>query len=274
MEFILNFINTILPMFYFVCTYLYGFYFFKEDVFAAKYMSKILQITVVVHLFEVAGRWWYFDHFPLASIFEAFSVLSLAAVIIYFFLEFRLKVKTTGFFILLIVFVLQLFSSAFINFTRDIPIILRSPLFAFHTSAAILGYTGFTISFLYGLLYLLLFYDIKSSRFSVIYNRLPSLEVLSTLSFNSAVLGFIFLTVAICIGFIWSHLLFNKVLALDPKILVAYLTWIIYGLEILGGKFLQWSSKKLAYLSLGGFVIIVFSMVIVNLFFTSFHEFK
>jgi ABC-type transport system involved in cytochrome c biogenesis permease subunit len=274
MEFIISFLNTLLPMLYVVTTFLYGFNFFRDEPFAEKSMGIILRITVFLHFIEVVLRWLCYDHFPLASIFEALSVLSLAAVLIYLYLEIRLKVQNTGFFILIFVLLMQLVSSAFISFTHDIPEILKSPLFALHTFAAILGYSGFTISFLYGLLYLLLFYHIKNSQFGVIYNRLPSLEVLSNLSFYSAVSGFVFLTIAIVVGFIWSYQLFQKILALDPKILVAYLTWFIYGLELFGGKFLHWSNKRLAYLSMSGFFIIVFSMIVVNLLFTSFHEFK
>ena len=274
MEFIISFLNTLLPMLYMVTTFLYGFNFFRDEPFAEKSIGIILRITAFLHFIEVVLRWLCYDHFPLASIFEALSVLSLAAVLIYLYLEIRLKVQNTGFFILIFVLLMQLISSAFISFTHDIPEILRSPLFALHTFAAILGYSGFTISFLYGLLYLLLFYHIKNRQFGVIYNRLPPLEVLSNLNFYSAASGFVFLTIAIVVGFIWSYQLFEKIFALDPKILVAYLTWIIYGLELFGGKFLHWSNKRLAYLSMSGFFIIVFSMIVVNLLFTSFHEFK
>ncbi len=274
MEFVISFLNTILPVLYFVTTYLYGMYFFRDDPFAEKYMSPMLKITVSIHFVEIVLRGIYFSHYPLASIAEAFSVIALAAVSIYIYLEFRLKVKTTGYFILVFVFFMQLFSSAFISFTHDIPDILHNPLFSFHSSAAVLGYSGFAISFLYSLMYLLLFHDIKTRRFGVIYSRLPSLEVLSGLNYNSALIGFSCLSLAIVIGTFWSHKIFGSLVNLDPKILVAYATWVIYGLELFGGKIFQWSNKRLAYLSVSGFVFILFSMVAVNLFLTSFHEFK
>lgn len=274
MEFVISFLNTVLPIFYFICAYLYTMYFFRDDAFAAKYMFTILKITFICHLLEVILRSWYYNHFPLASVFEALSIIALAIVIIYIFLEYRLKVRTTGFFILTLVFVLQLISSAFISLTHDIPDILHDTLFAFHTGSAILGYTGLAVSFLYSLMYLLLFHDIKSNRFGIIYNRLPSLEILSSLNYNSAAVGFLFLTLAIIFGSIWSDKVYDKVFSLDPKILIAYFTWIIYGLELFGGKILNWSSKRLAYLSLSGFAFIIFSMVAINMFFTSFHEFK
>ncbi|MBN2364520.1 MAG: hypothetical protein EH225_00025 [Calditrichaeota bacterium] len=274
MVFIINFLNTLLPILYFTCTYLYGAYFFRNDDFAEKYMSRILQFTVAIHFLDVILRWYHFDHFPLASIFEALTVIGLAAILVYLYLEFRIKVKTTGFFILVFIFILQLISSAFIDFTESLPEILKNRLFVFHTSAAILGYSGFAISFLYSLMYLLLFHNIKKSRFGVIYSRLPSLEVLSSLNYYSATFGFFFLTAAIVLGGIWANKIWGQFLSTDPKIVVAYLTWFIYGLEIFSGRFLNWSSKKLAYLSMSGFAIILFSMVAVNLFLTSFHEFQ
>ncbi len=274
MELVISFLNTVLPVFYFIATYLYGMYFFREDTFAEKYMSPVLKTTVFIHFVEIVLRGWYYHHFPLASVAEAMSVLALAAVLIYLFLETRLNVKTTGYFILVFVFFLQLFSSAFISFTKNIPDILHSPLFSVHTSMAILSYSGFAISFLYSLMYLLLFHDIKSSRFGVIYSRLPSLEVLSGLNYSSAAVGFSFLTLAMFLGVIWSRNVFGSYFVDDPKIFLVYATWVIYGTELFGGKVLKWSNKKLAYLSLGGFIFIVLSVVAVNLFFTSFHEFR
>jgi len=274
MEFLVSFLNVLLPLLYFISTYLYGIYFFRNDPLGEKYMIPALRITVLIHLVEIVLRGIYFDHFPLASIYEALSVLAFAIVIIYIFVENQLRVQTTGYFILALVFFLQLFSSAFISFVTEIPEILNSPFFILHTSAAILGYSGLTVSAVYGLLYLLLFYDIKSSRFGVIYSRLPSLEILNEMNFRAALVGFFFLTIAIILGFIWSKKVFGQYFHLDPKIIVAIITWFVYGIEIIGKRKLDWAGKRLAYISLSGFVIIVFSMIAVNLYLTTFHEFK
>jgi ABC-type transport system involved in cytochrome c biogenesis permease subunit len=132
MEFIISFLNTLLPMLYVVTTFLYGFNFFRDEPFAEKSMGIILRITVFLHFIEVVLRWLCYDHFPLASIFEALSVLSLAAVLIYLYLEIRLKVQNTGFFILIFVLLMQLVSSAFISFTHDIPEILKPIICSAH----------------------------------------------------------------------------------------------------------------------------------------------
>ncbi len=274
MEFLVSFLNTLLPILYFIAAYLYGMFLFRDDRFAERYMQKFLRFTVLLHLIEVVLRGIYYKHYPLASVFEAMATLALALVLIYLYLEQRLKVKTTGYFVLILVFFLQLFSSAFVSFTREIPAILHNPLFGFHTTAAILAYASLAISSLYGIMYLLLFYDIKRSRFGVIYNRLPSLEVLSELSQKAAGIGVFFLTIAIIIGFVWAEMIFNKFHVLDPKIVVVYLTWLIYLLQLVGGRILKWGGRRLAFLSVGGFAVIIFSMLAVNFLMTSFHVFQ
>ncbi len=267
MQFVISFLNVLLPLLYFISAYFYGIYFFRNDPLGEKYMTPFLRLTVFIHLAEIAFRGIYFRHFPLASIPEALSVMALAIVLIYIFVESQLQVKTTGYFILVFVFFLQLFSSAFISFVSQIPEIL-------HTSAAILGYSGLMVSAIYGLTYLLLFHDIKSSRFGVIYSRLPSLEILNEMNYRAALVGFFFLTLAIVLGFIWAKKVFGEFFHLDAKIIVAIITWVVYGIEIFGKRKLGWAGKRLAYISLSGFAIILFSMVAVNLFLTSFHEFK
>ncbi len=274
MDFLISFLNTVLPILYFTATYLYALYFFREEEFAARYMTRFLRVTAALHFFEVFLRGIYYRHYPLANLYEAATVLALAITLIYLYIEYRIQVKTTGYFILVFVFFLQLFSSAFISFGRGIPEILQSPFFIFHTTAAILGYSALAISAMYGIMYLLLFHDIKSSRFGVIYSRLPSLEVLSEMNIKAAILGFSFLTVAILLGGVWSYMLFHKLFNPDPKIIIALITWLVYGLVILGSKRLGWTGKRVAFLSLMGFGIILFSMVAMNLFLNSFHVFR
>ncbi len=274
MAFLISFLNVVLPLLYLVCTYYYAVVFFRGEALAERRSSLFLRLTVLVHLMEVVLRGFYYHHFPLATLFEAATVLALAISLIYLYIESRLHIKTTGYFILILVTFTQILSSAFIDFVKEIPEVLHSPLFIFHTSFAILGYAALAISAIYGLMYLLLFYDIKSSHFGVIYSRLPSLEILNEMNYRAAVLGFVFLTIAILLGAVWTNVLYSQPVNLDPKILIGTLTWLIYGLEIFGKRFLGWAGKRLAYLSLSGFVVILFSMLAVNLVLTSFHRFN
>lgn len=170
-------------------------------------------------------------------------------------------------------FFLQLFSSSFISLKVTFPKILHGPLFIFHTTTGVLGYASLVISAIYSFVYLLLFYDIKKSRFGLLYERLPSLEILQEMNLKTAKLGFFFFSLTILFGIVWS-IRIKEGTPWDFKNLAVYGAWLIYGVEIVGGRFGKWSGKKLAYLSLGGLVLLMFSLVVVNLFLTSYHTFK
>ena len=274
MEFVVSFLNMALPLLYFCATALYGIYFFRDERWAEKIMSNFLKFTVLVHFLDVLLRVFVYSHFPLASIFEAAMIISLAVGLVYIYIEYKINVKSTGFFVLIFIFILQFFSSAFIFHVYKIPEILHSIFFVFHTSSAILGYSAFAISALYSLMYLMLFHEIKAGHFGVIYRRMPSLSILSEMNNKAARIGLFFLTLAIILGSIWSSTIFKKFINLDPKIIVAYLTWVIYSVQVFGSMIKEWSGKRLSMISLAGFAIIVFSMALVNTILTSFHEFK
>ncbi len=265
--------NVLLPLLYLLALILYGLYFFRNDKSLEPYLSPLLRITVLIHFAEVVFRGIYFSHFPMAGIFEAATVMALAIAVIYLYIETRIKEKSTGYFILLLVFSLQLISSAFIDFVDDIPEILNNPLFIFHTSAAILGYTGLAISALYSVMYLLLFKEIKKKRFGLIYSRMPSLAVLEEMMMKAAWLGIGFLTLAILLGIYWSFEIFGTFVYSDSKIIIALITWVFYMVGMLVKKYRSISGKKVAMISLSGFSLIVVSLLAVNLFFQSFHKF-
>jgi ABC-type transport system involved in cytochrome c biogenesis permease subunit len=84
--------------------------------------------------------------------------------------------------------------------------------------------------------------------------------------------GFVFLTVAIIVGSLWSRHVYGAV-QIDPKVLVAVLTWGVYGLALLGRRFTTWRGPRMAFSSVVGFVVILFSVFAVNFFLTKFHVF-
>ncbi len=266
-------LNTLLPILYMVLLYLYGQNFYNSAHSAGRYLRNATLITIIVHFGEVALRGLYFGRFPMATISEFMSVLALSIAVVYLYVEHRLRLKTTGVFVLAWVFILQFFSSAFIVFDGEVPAILKSPMFFFHTSSAIISYSAFFISAIYGIMFVMLFNQIKSARFGIIYNRMPSLEELNEMIFRSALPGFIFLTISLVLGILWRKEVDPTAPHFDGKVISIYAVWFIYGAVIVGKNIGRWSGKWLAYTSIAGFVVILISFVIVNLFVTSFHRF-
>ena len=117
----------------------------------------------------------------------------------------------------------------------------------------------------------MLYHDIKSRHFSVIYKRLPNLEMLERMSVTATISGFLLLSVAIIVGLIWLPRAIVDYSYADPKLLGSVAIWCIYAAGLAAKKVAGWQGRRIMVLSVAGFAIALFSMSVVNIFFTGFH---
>jgi len=266
-------LNILLPLLYGGLILLYGRSFFKNVSRADNIKTVVLVITVIVHLVYLLLRTILFNHPPITTPFEIMTVIAFCIALAYLYIEVISKVHGTGTFILIPALFFQIISTVFIRDLGQVPEILRSNLLGFHVTSALLGYTAIAIGAMYGILYLMLYHDIKSNHFSVIYKRLPNLEILEQMSFRSTLFGFIFLTIAIAVGFIWLPIAFGQIFYSDPKLIGTMFIWALYAVGLMSKRIAGWHGRKIAVLYVSGFIVAVFSITIVNFFFSSFHQF-
>ena len=262
-----------LPILYFVTVWVYARSFFSNVRTATALRTPLLYTTLVLHGAYILNRSIEIAHPPITSIFEILSLIAFTVVVVYTYIEIRSQNKATGYFILILPFFFQTVSSLMIRENADVPAILKSNLLGFHVSSALLGYAAITISAVYSFLYLMLYHDIKSSQFSVIYKRLPNLETLERMSFTATVFGFFLLTVAIVVGLIWLPRAIQNFSYLDPKLFGTVAIWLIYAVGLTAKKVVGWQGRRIMVLSMFGFAIAMFSMTIINMFFSGFHKF-
>jgi ABC-type transport system involved in cytochrome c biogenesis permease subunit len=266
-------INIILPIFYFCTLAVYFYDFIKGEKKLVNIKRVFLFITLFLHLIYIVLRTIAFDHPPITNVFEIFTILSITIAFSYFLVELVSDIRGTGPFIIILSFLFQLISSLFIQDLTEVKDVLRSNLLGIHVISALLGYSGFTISAVYGFLYLILYKDIKLNKFGLIFNRLPNLEVLERLSLYSAVIGFIALTIAIIIGVIWLPIAFPDFSYLDPKLVGTLLVWLLYAIGITSKVLGKWRGKRLVILSVSGFIVAILSTILSNFLAQSFHSF-
>lgn len=269
----IDILNILLPFLYLLTFGAYSYDFMKKGKRRFEFARLSLFTTLLIHLIYLLARTVEFDHPPITNVFEIFTVLAFSVCFSYFILELATDIRGTGPFIIIISIIFQVISSLFIEDLVEVREVLRSNLLGSHVFTALLGYAGITISAVYGFLYLILYKDIKLNKFGLIFNRLPSLEVLEKLSFYSAVIGFVLLTIAISIGLIWLPQAFPDFSYTDPKLIGSSLVWILYGLGIISKVFGKWRGKKVVILSIIGFVIAIASTMLTNFFAQSFHSF-
>lgn len=273
MGWILDGLNILLPAFYFLVVWTYGKAFFADLAWAKAVKTILLASTLALHSLYLIVRTIEFDHPPVTTVFEILTVLAFSVALAYLLIELRSKAKETGYFIINIAFFFQFISSVFIRDLVEVPEILKSTFFGLHVGAALLGYAAITLSAVYGFLYLMLYHEIKASKFGMIYKKLPTLETLERMSFTAFSMAFAFLGIAIVVGFLWLPRTFLEVSYTDPKLVGTILLWLLYGTGILAKRLGEWKGRKVMILSVVGFGVTIFSMTAINIFFTGFHKF-
>ena len=270
---VIHTINIILPILYLATLVVYFYDFLRAEKKLVNIKRVFLFITLFVHLIYIVLRTIAFDHPPITNVFEIFTILAITISFSYFLVELISDIRGTGPFIIILPFIFQLISSIYIQDLTEVKEVLRSNLLGIHVISALLGYSGFTISAVYGFLYLILYKDIKLNKFGLIFNRLPNLEVLEKLSLYSAIIGFCTLTIAIIIGIIWLPVAFPKFSYFDPKLIGTSLVWLLYAVGITSKVLGSWRGKRLVILSITGFMFAIISTILSNFLAQSFHSF-
>ncbi len=266
-------LNKTLPFLYLATFLIYMYNFFKENRKIYNIKRVFLFLTLLVHVFYLIIRANEFNHPPIINKYEIFSVLAFTLSFAYFLLELLTDIRETGMFILIFSLFFQTLSSIFIIDNYEVDEILRSNLLGFHVISALLGYSGFTIAAVYGGLFFLLYKNIKSNKYGLVFNRLPSLEILEKLNFYSVVIGFILLTIGILIGFIWLPKAFPNITYTDPKLISSGIIWLVFGIGIIAKVVANLYGKKVIIFSLIGYALALGSLLIFNVLLKSFHSF-
>ncbi len=263
----------VMPVLYAVVALLYGLSFFRGSALASRLKTRALLLTIAVHLVYLLIRTVAFDHPPITSVFEIMTMLAAFIAVGYIYIEIRTKSSATGFFILILAFAFQTVSSLFIKDLTLIPAFLHSMVLGLHVSTALLGYTAISLSAAYGFLYLMLYHEIKSTRFGLIYNRLPNLEMLETMSNRAEALGFMMLTVAIIVGIFWLPRVFERFSYWDPKLIATLVIWGIYASGLAAKRRFGWQGRKMMLLTVIAFGFVFLSLTVINLYLSGFHNF-
>jgi ABC-type uncharacterized transport system permease subunit len=261
----------LLPLAYLLVAVDYGFLFFSSHPVAERTATPALRGAVLLHLAYLVALTVHRHQFPAATVAQALSMVAFFVAVVYVFVEWHGRARSTGFWLVSLVFFFQLLSSVLTRPNPPDRAIFHDPFFSVHVLLALLGYTAFVVAAGYGFLYLQLYRDLKGGRFATFYGKLPPLEVLERMMTGALLIGFAALTGAVVTGAFWANRLHYDLR--DPKILFTLATWVLYAAALLLRKLRRWQGRQTALASLAGFGAILFSLMAVNFFFTGFHGF-
>lgn len=156
---------------------------------------------------------------------------------------------------------------------ETVPPVLKSILFPLHVSFAFLGYTFFFISFLTGFFYLFQERSLKTRLLPSFFSRIPPLVELDSMNYRAVQVGFTFLTFAMLTGSIWSEREFGRLWNWDPKEVLTLMTWVLYALYLHLRLISGWRGRRIAILSILGFIAVLLTFLGAKLIPGKYHVF-
>jgi len=134
-----------------------------------------------------------------------------------------------------------------------------------HVLLSVLGCAAVTFAAGTGALYLWQIRVLKRRPTAAVARRLPSLETLDRINFLAAACGFPLLLLGAVAGwaFVYGSRHSAREWLLDPTALAAFAGLLVYGLLFLARAFLGWRGRRVAVLSVVGFLVVVVVGVVV-----------
>ena len=267
---------------YIVSGVAYAVHFARRDPGVGRAATASLFVAALAHTFLIGMQTMEVHHIPLASLPTAVSTFVWLLTLSYLYLEITTEERTMGVFILPIVVGLQTISVVSPGVENADPV-LDSPWFWVHVASLLCAYASFALAGMLGLTYMLQFKEIKKKHLGYLYSRLPSLLTLDTMNSRAMTVGWVFLTIGVTVGVIWtaqSRALTPEnpnlqMMSLDdPKIFFAVLTWVVYSFALFARNRLGWTGRRAAWLSFVGFAIILLNFLPIGYFVETSHTFQ
>ena len=266
-----SFIFSIITFVYGLAGFLYVFAWVFKKPSAGRLATWVALIGLIGNTTGILMRWvesyrMGIGHAPFSNLFESLVFFAWTITLIYLVIERRANNRTLGVFTMPIAFLAMAYASLSPNISDRIqPLIpaLKSNWLIAHVITCFLGYAGFAIAFGISIMYIFKQRDPEGKNH--ILSSLPELRIMDDLTHKMVQFGFLFLSVGIITGAVWANSAWGRYWGWDPKETWSLITWFIYA-GLLHARLMRgWHGEKIAYISVIGFMAVLFTYFGVNL---------
>jgi cytochrome c-type biogenesis protein CcsB len=110
-------------------------------------------------------------------------------------------------------------------------------------------------------------------KYNSILGSLPQKDVLDRLGYLSVIIAFPLMTLVIITGSVWAKYAWGDYWSWDPKETASLITWLIYTIYLHARMIAGWRGRMLAYISIIGFLSVIFTFLGVNLLLPGLHTY-
>jgi len=138
---------------------------------------------------------------------------------------------------------------------------IASPVFRVHFIIAMLAYSLFMLAALHAMLMAMATKQLHHARLSKALANLPPLLTMEALLFRLIGIAFVLLTLTLLTGVIFTETLFGTVFRPDHKSIFATVSWLLFGILLIGRHFRGWRGRVALRWTLAGFITLMLAYV-------------
>src|SRR5580765_4550605 len=196
---------NVIPLVLYFCAFVgYTLHFARRTPVSARLATTMLAAATLAHTFIVGMLTMQVGQVPVFDATSAISMFVWLLAVAYLYTEVTTDERAMGVFILPLIVALQAIP-AFKAPAEVRSSVLQGPLFGIHVSSLLFAYASFALAFVIGITYVLLFKEIKAKQLGFFYARLPSLQVLDTMNCRAIAVGWVFFTLGLIVGAVWTE---------------------------------------------------------------------
>lgn len=233
----------------------------------------VWRIGITLNIISVAAltayfitRWMEAGRPPFSNMFESLVLFAWTIMVVNIVMSIKIRQQFVSAASALMVVLALAYATTFGHEIRPLVPALQSNWLTVHVFSCFLGYGGFAVSFVASISYLVV--SMSSSNASD-----DTRESLETVLSKTLAFGFLFLTVGIITGAVWANSAWGTYWSWDPKETWSLVTWLIYA-GFLHSRFIKgWRGRKSAWLSIVGFISVLFTYFGVNFLMSGLHSY-
>ncbi|WP_233568567.1 MULTISPECIES: c-type cytochrome biogenesis protein CcsB [Kocuria] len=246
---------------------------------AARVAVVLMVLAFGVHLAAVIMRAIAAHRVPWSNMYEYTTSGALLITAVYLIMLALKDLRFVG--VLISGLVTLLLTAATIAYPMPVSPLqpaLQSYWLIIHVSIAVAASGIFAITFALAVLQLL--QDRRERRILAgegngwaFLKLVPSAQALENFSYRLNSVGFVFWTFTLAAGAIWARDAWGRYWGWDPKEVWTFVIWVVYAAYLHARATRGWTGNRSAWLSIVGFLCILFNYFVVNTLFDGLHSY-
>lgn len=228
--------------------------------------------VIAKHVFTTTGRFWIIvvglalafitisiifrviasGRGPFSNMYEFTVAFSWGIIVMSLIFLWRYRTMIMGVIGVVLALGLLIFASTLPSRILPlVPALQQSVLLSVHVASAVIAYGALAVGFSSAVIFLII------HRREV--SWMPQPETLESISYNTVIVGFPFLTLTIVLGAVWANIAWGRPWGWDPKETASLVTWLIFAAYLHSRVLAGWRGRRSALLLVIGFLAILFT---------------